>query len=155
MAGGRPSKYSMELVTDICRRIAEGQSLRKICAGPGMVHIDTVREWLLQKPEFSAQYARAREEQADLLADECIEIADDKSQDILDIKEGGDTRMITNSAAVQRAKLQVDARKWKAGQLAPKKWGQQNIKTELTGTDGKDLIINLNLNLKKVPGANG
>lgn len=120
-----------------------------------MVHIDTVREWLLQKPEFSAQYARAREEQADLLADECIEIADDKSQDILDIKEGGDTRMITNSAAVQRAKLQVDARKWKAGQLAPKKWGQQNIKTELTGTDGKDLIINLNLNLKKVPGANG
>ena len=154
MAGGRPSKYTDELVNEICRLISSGLSLRKICLQERMPTIECVRVWLLNKPQFSAQYARAREEQADLLADECIDIADDKSQDILDIKEGGDTRMITNSAAVQRAKLQVDARKWKASQMAPKKWGQQNIKTELTGADGKDLIVNLNLNLKKVPSAN-
>lgn len=136
------------MLKDICDKIAGGQSLRKICLLDGMPHIDTVREWLLKDAEFSAQYARAREEQADFYADEIVEIADDKSQDILEVGEGGDIRSLTNSAAVQRAKLQVDARKWKASQLAPKRWGQQNIKTELTGADGKDLIVNLNLGVK-------
>lgn len=135
MAGGRPPKKTSELMEQICSRIADGESLRKICVSIG-VNRETVRDWLNKDPQFSGQYARAREEQADLLADQCIEIADDKSQDILDIPDGGDTRLITNSAAVQRAKIQIDARRWKAGQLAPKKWGQQNSKTELVGDGG-------------------
>lgn len=146
---GRPSKFTEELALAICSIIASGESLRKLCQRPGMPHIDTVREWLIQKPLFSAQYARAREAQADLLADEIIEIADDKSQDILDIAEGGDSRMITNSAAVQRAKLQVDARKWKASQMAPKRWGQQQ--TQVTGPDGGALAIKLVIEERKLP----
>lgn len=137
---GRPSLYTEELATLICKRIADGESLRKICKDRNeMPAIDTVRIWLLKKPDFAAQYARAREEQADLYADECIEIADDKNGDILAIGEGGDSRMITNSANVQRAKLQVDARKWKASQMFPKKWGQQNVTNTLQGPEGKDL----------------
>lgn len=101
-----------------------------------MPSFDSVMTWLHKHPEFADQYAQARDKQAELLADECIEIADDDSQDILDVGVGGDMRSITNSAAVQRAKLRVDARKWKASQLAPKKWGQQQIKNEHTGAEG-------------------
>jgi len=123
-------------MTAICLRIAKGESLYKIAETEGMPGYSTVMAWLNQDKSFQEQYARAREAQADFLADQCIEIADDKSQDILDIPDGGDTRLITNSAAVQRAKIQIDARRWKAGQLAPKKWGQQNSKTELVGDGG-------------------
>lgn len=143
MAGGRPTKYSKQLGEVICNLLSDGESLRKICERPGMPNRETVRRWLIEHDEFSGHYARAREEQAASLADECLAIADDKSGDILDIPEGGDTRMITNSAAVQRAKLQVDARKWYASQVAPKRWGQQNIKQELTGKDGESLTVNL------------
>lgn len=145
---GRPSLYSEALVTTICNLIASGESLRKLCQRPGMPTTETIRAWLIEKPEFSAQYARAREAQADLLADEIIEIADDKSQDILDVGEGGDARSITNSAAVQRAKLQVDARKWKASQMAPKRWGQQSM--AVTGADGGPLIVKTVIETKKI-----
>jgi hypothetical protein len=145
---GRPSLYSDKLVETICNLIASGESLRKVCQRPGMPTCETIRVWLIEKPTFSAQYARAREAQADLLADEIIEIADDKSQDILDVGEGGDVRSITNSAAVQRAKLQVDARKWKAGQLAPKRWGQQSM--AVTGADGGPLIVKTIIETKKI-----
>lgn len=147
--GGRPSMYTQELAKSICDRLANGESLRTICKSEGMPTRETVRVWRNDNPDFSGQYARAREDQADFYADECIEIADDKSQDILDIKEGGDTRMITNSAAVQRAKLQCEMRKWKASQLAPKRWGQQNA--TVTGADGGAIAIKLTIEEKKLP----
>jgi Bacteriophage Sf6, terminase small subunit-like len=53
---------------------------------------------------------RAREEQADKLAGECLTIADEVEAD---------------SAQVAKARLQVDVRKWHAGKLAPKKYGDR------------------------------
>jgi len=49
-------------------------------------HLHTLRVWLRDKPEFTAQYARAREEQADFHADEIIEIAnttDDPQKEVV------------------------------------------------------------------------
>lgn len=109
---GRPSKYSQELVNEICRRIAEGESLRQICRDNDMPSAETVRVWLLEKEEFSAQYARAREAQADLLAEQTVEIADDP-------KSGVD------AVSVAHARLRIDARKWYAGKVAPKKYGDK------------------------------
>lgn len=82
-------------------------------------------------PEFQEQYARAKEEQADFLAEEMLEIADDKSDDLLDTEEG----QSANPVAVQRARLRVDARKWAAAKLKPKKYGD---KVDFT-TDGKQV----------------
>lgn len=115
---GRPSKYTQELADKICRLIAEGMSLRAICEDSTMPHRDTVASWLCEKPDFSDQYARAREDQADFYTDQIIEIADTVEPD---------------AASVAKAKLQIDARKWKASKLAPKKYGDK-VEQVLSGT---------------------
>src|SRR5436305_84253 len=80
---GRPSKYTEEIASTICRRLADGESLRGICADEAMPNKITVLRWLADpaKADFCAQYARAREAQADALVEECLEIADDGSND--------------------------------------------------------------------------
>lgn len=90
----------------ICERIASGQSLRAICAEEGMPDASTVTRWLADDAAFCTQYVRAREQQADFYADEIIEIADTE----------------TDAA---KARNRIEARKWKASKLQPKKYGDK------------------------------
>src|SRR4029077_4819395 len=106
---GRPTRYSPEWAEGFCALIAEGQSVAEICAGPDMPSQQSVYTWLKQDEDFLERYARAREAQADKLAKEILELSD-KIQD-------------DNPVKVQRARLQVDSRKWLAARLAPKKYG--------------------------------
>lgn len=133
MAGGRPPAYSDETRAEICRRIADGESLRSICASEGMPTKTTVLDWLFDDAVFSAQYARAREAQAEHMLDEIIEIADDSMLDTVIDPETGAER--TNHEVVARAKLRVDARKWAMSKMAPKKYGDK-IHQTLSGLDG-------------------
>lgn len=110
---GRPSKFSQDLAENICEQIANGKSLRAICAEDDMPSTTTVFKWLNENQDFSEQYARARDRQADHYFEEIVEIADSVEAE---------------SAAVAKARLQVDARKWTLSKLAPKKYGE---KTEL------------------------
>ena len=109
---GRPSTYSQEVVGAICERIALGESLRAICRDDAMPAMSTVFKWLTEQPTFSEQYARAREEQAESMADEIVSIAD-------------------NAEDAAKARLQIDARKWVASKLKPKKYGDKTT-AELT-----------------------
>ena len=84
------------------------------------------------RPEFSEQYARAREAQADKLAEEALQIADDGRSDTYLDAEGNEK---TNTEAIQRSKLRVDTRKWLASKMAPKKYGDK-VTQEHTGADG-------------------
>lgn len=119
---GRPSKYTDEVAMQICEQVAtSSKSLRTICIELD-VPIRTVLDWLAQNEVFSQHYARAKEEQADLLAEEIIEIADDSSQDTI-IDEFGKER--PNSEWMNRSRLRVDARKWVAAKLKPKKYGDK------------------------------
>jgi len=87
---GRPSGCTDELVFEICRRIAEGESLRKVCLDETMPAKSTVMGWLLdgKHKEFSDQYTRARDLQADKLFEEALEIADANEDDWIKT-EGG------------------------------------------------------------------
>jgi hypothetical protein len=58
--GGRPSTYTEAVAKEICRRLAGGQSLRSVCAAPGMPTFVTVFNWRRAHPEFLEQYARER-----------------------------------------------------------------------------------------------
>ena len=78
---GRPPLYTPELAEEICRRIAEGESLRQICSGDDMPGRETVRTWILNdagadpdKPGsgFSGQYARARVSSAESFEDRIL-----------------------------------------------------------------------------------
>lgn len=78
-----------------------------------MPEIRTVYDWLETSLRFDQRYRRARQDQADKLADEIISIADDQSLD-------------PNSRRVM-----VEARKWVASKLKPSTYGD---KIEVTGT---------------------
>ena len=82
----------------------------------------TVFKWLEVHKAFQHQYARAREAQADALADEILDIADESDNDIVTDGEGNER---TNHEAIARSRLRVDARKWLAGKLRPKVYGDK------------------------------
>lgn len=125
---GRMTEYSPEIADAICELIAEGKSIRTICKVDEMPAMSTIFKWLSEQSKFSEQYARAKEVQAECLADELVEIADDISNDVT-----GELEM-PNAVAVQRAKLRVDTRKWIASKLLAKKYGD---KLAHTGADGE------------------
>lgn len=113
--------YTVEMGNRICEEIALGKSLRAICKPEGMPAASTVCLWLTENPKFAEQYTRAREAQADYLAEETIEIADDSRQDYIQTENGP----VFNSEHVNRSRLRVDARKWFASKVAPKKYGDK------------------------------
>lgn len=129
----RPSKFTKKLAEEICVRIMDGESLRRICADENMPVRDTIYRWMLQFKSFSDQYARAREIQAETMADQIVDIADDGLNDTyIDPKTGA---TMVDHDVIQRSKLRVDARKWVASKLAPKKYGEKIVQ-EITGKDG-------------------
>lgn len=112
----RPSDFTQEMADHICERLSEGESLRSICRDAGFPDKATVFRWLIANKEFRDQYARARETQADAIADEILNIADEAED-------------------AAKARVQIDARKWLAGKLRPKVYGDK-ITQEQTGPDG-------------------
>ncbi len=120
---GRKTEYDPAIAAEICTRISCGESLRQICMEERMPVHSTVYLWLLQNKQFSDNYAKAREEQADTLADEIQAIADEPPAEIVDDK--GISR--TDSGWVTWQKNRIDARKWVASKLKPKKYGDRQI----------------------------
>jgi hypothetical protein len=83
----------------------------------------TIYLWLLQNKQFSDNYTRARDEQADTLADEIHALADEPPAEIVDDK--GISRVDGGWVTWQRNR--VDARKWVASKLKPKKYGERQV----------------------------
>lgn len=128
---GRKPVHGPEVRRHICEQIALGRSLTAICReDPGMPRLTSVFDWM-RDPEFSEQYARAHEAQADVLADEIVGIADDGRNDkMLD----DDGKPFTDHDVIARSRLRVDARKWVAAKLKPKVYGER-VLNQLTGAD--------------------
>lgn len=121
----RPTAYSAEIADAICERISLGESLRGICEAEDVPAQSTVFRWLGANKEFREQYARAREAQADALFDEILAIADTPQiGEKRKIKEDGGVEVSTGDM-IEHRRLQVDARKWMAGKLQPKKYGDK------------------------------
>jgi SpoVK/Ycf46/Vps4 family AAA+-type ATPase len=123
MPSGRPTgdDYTSEIAAAICERIVSGESLRSICRDDAMPAISTVFKWLAKHEDFVDLYARAREAQADTYADEITEIADDGSRDYVQTENGP----VIDHDHIARSRLRVDARKWIASKLKPRKYGDK------------------------------
>ena len=131
---GAPSKYTPELFDKICDTIAQSDlGLVYICEHNGL-SAKTFYEWIKDDVELRNKYARARELQADFLADQILNIADDGSNDFMKIVKGDMEYNVEDKEVTNRSRLRVDARKWIASKLAPKKYGDKmDVKAELTG----------------------
>jgi hypothetical protein len=110
---GRPSRFSDEIATEICERLADGQSLIDICKDENLPAERTIRKWLAEdRNGFVPQYVRAREAQVEHYIDEIVDIADSVAN-------------CTDSAIVHAARLAIDTRKWAAAKRLPKKYGDR------------------------------
>jgi hypothetical protein len=139
---GRPSLFATELGDEICNRIADGESLRAICAEVEMPDKATVFRWLSAEgnKDFRNQYIRAREAQADSLVDDILLIADDARNDWMKRNGENATGYQENGEALRRSALRIDARKWLAGKMAPKKYGDKTV-NEHHGPDGGPVTL--------------
>lgn len=124
MAGGRPTGYSDELGKLICERIATSTlGLKDLCRMyDDMPHRDTIYQWRYKHPQFADMYARAKLHQAELLAEEIIEISDDSSEDYTTDEFGNPA---PNKELIARSRLRVDTRKWLAAKLIPRTYGER------------------------------
>lgn len=130
-------KMTVELFKKICDELSINEiGLKKLCLNHNSSS-SAFFDLLKNKKELTEYYERARDLQADFLADQIIEIADDSSNDTITISKDGKEIEIENKEWVNRSKLRVDARKWIASKLKPKKYGDKidiEQKTELSGS---------------------
>lgn len=128
----RPGKYTPELADKVLERIAtSSDGLHLICKELG-ISTTLVFRWVADNEDFRDNYARAREAQADFLADEILSIADDGRQDTKTIMKAGELVKVEDTEWTNRSKLRVEARKWVASKLKPKKYGDK-LQTEHSG----------------------
>jgi hypothetical protein len=103
--------------------------------------MSTVFKWIRTIPEFSQQYDKAKAESADSLAEEILDIADDGTNDWMERNgKDGEKQTVFNTEHVQRSRLRVDARKWIASKLKPKKYGDKT-EVEHTGKVSLESLI--------------
>jgi hypothetical protein len=100
----------------IIEQLTSGKPLRQICREQG-IGKSAVYDWLDDDAELNGRFARARERGGHEIADECIEIADDKAEDPASRRVRVETRL----------KLLA---KWN-----PKMYGEKT-QTAITGADG-------------------
>lgn len=120
---GRPTTYTEQKGKDICKMLESGLTLTQITQLPDMPHISTVYDWQDAFPDFAESYARARSRQADTLASKVLDEA-------------------MNSHDAQIGRLRIDALKWTASKLAPKKYGD---KVEIESNANQNFKISFNV----------
>lgn len=132
-------KYTPQLRDKICARLAKGDSLRSICKDKDFPNRVTVHDWIMKnigevkneegeiiEEGMYYHYTRARQLGLDEMADEMLDIADDGTNDFVEVemKKGG-KRILADRELVQRSQLRVEARKWYLSKLAPRRYGHE------------------------------
>jgi hypothetical protein len=126
---GRKSTYTPEMADEICVWLSQGKTLAEFCAQNGKPGYSTVYAWLDDFPEFARNYARARDTGHDVIAEECIKIADEMPPPT---PHGS-----TDSGYVQWQKNRIWTRTQLLAKWNPKKYGEvKRSAMEVSGPNG-------------------
>lgn len=108
--------------------------MRSIGRDPAMPECRTLFRWLRTHDEFRQQYTLAKEESADAYSEDIVDIADNLTD--------AQGKLITeaDNVAVNHARLRIEARKWTASKLKPKKYGDK-VTQEHTGANGGAITL--------------
>jgi hypothetical protein len=87
-----------------------------------MPTFQTVFNWLDRYPPFFEQYTRARNTGLEVMAEHCLDIADDATNDWATDADGNP---VVDQEHINRSRLRVETRKWYLSKLAPKRYGDQ------------------------------
>jgi hypothetical protein len=118
MTLGRPKlPFDQDVADQICEAIASGSGLVPFLkANPHLPTYSTVMRWAREVPSFLEEYARARDDSADLDADRVADVAKRVEEGLID---------------PNAARVAIDAYKWSAGKRKPKRYGE---KVEIAST---------------------
>jgi hypothetical protein len=138
---GSGSKYTEELADRICDLVSNGVNLRKVCRMDGMPAWRTVYDWVVEKPDFAARLARAREMGYDSLAEEALEISNTPEIGTKKVYSSGadekkDSVTVTEEDMIAHRKLQIETRLKLLAVWDPKRYGNKMQ----VGGDGGDPI---------------
>lgn len=131
-----------QAIDELCQHIVSGGHLAGFARENGFAYVTMLR-WINSSADYVEMYARAREDRADVLADEIVAIADEDCTMIKADRHGskdddgnGNTEVVFDQTAVARNKLRVDARKWAASKLKPRTYGEKlEVEQRTTITD--------------------
>lgn len=139
--GRLPEVYSDETAAEILERIAEGESLTKICEDEHMPSRLTVWRWRRgdrgAPNTFGDDYALARIGQAEAYFDEVVALSDEIEQNPTHEKTGA-------------AKLRVDSRKWVLARMDPGKYGDRTAIALGGESPGKPIEVNSGPSLEDI-----
>ena len=127
---GRPSPYAdrrSEIMGSVCEQIAKGVTMADICRQAGMPDRQTIYEWSVADAEFALRIARARDDGADVIAEQSLAIVDAPPE------RGPDGKI--DAGSVAHAKLRAEHRLKLLAKWNPKKYGDK-IQAEHTGANG-------------------
>jgi len=127
---GRPSKYTPEIIAEICERLSNGEPLAAICRDPHIPDQSTVWDWSKEREDVSQAIARAREVGEDVIAAQVLEIIDRPAERVA--TKFGDQ---VDSGDVANRKLRAEYRLKLLAKWNPKRWGDRIDMT----TNGKEL----------------
>ena len=117
----KPERDKNAICQAVLQGMRDGLSAFKACQ-EAKVPQSTFNRWVDADAKLAEDYAHAREDLIERMANEVLELSDEDVGLQLDGKR--------DWAAVQKHKLQVDTRKWLLSKLAPKKYGD---KIEVSG----------------------
>ncbi len=110
--------------------IANGKSLKSwVEAAPDEIgkrySVDVIYRWLRENADFSAAYAIAREDRADTLVDEMLEIADNADDDPYIKYVDGKPYAAIDGTSIRRAEVMIKTRQWIAEKMRPATYGNK------------------------------
>ena len=124
--GRKPKLDPNEKLPLILARLELGEPLAVICRDDGMPSVVTVWRWEQESEETAKSIARARERGFDMIAADCLEIADDGTNDYIEKRrDDGSTYEAFDAEHVQRSKLRVDTRLKLLAKWDPKRYGDK------------------------------
>lgn len=138
---GRPAfKWTEEIENEIFGLLITGKSINSILGkdrANGLPGPDTFYKRLANDKDFSEKYARVAEIRERVIFEEILNIADTQEIGTIEtVKEWGVE--VKTADMIEHRRLQIDARKWMLGKMAPKKYGE---KLELAGDQSAPLTI--------------
>jgi hypothetical protein len=119
----------VEKYVEVIEKVSEGLSVVK--AIQGIMSHEAFYQGI-EKYNLVDRYTRARELRSERIFEDILAIADKANNDTYRDSDGVER---VNREVVDRAKIQIDARKWMLGKMQPKKYGD---KMDIT-SDGKTL----------------
>ncbi len=124
LVAGAPEAQPAAWLDDLCVWLSEGNTLREFCRQPGRPSNRTIYDKMLQDAEVASRVARARDVGYDVIADDCMRIADTQ---ILGrrTKRSDDGVEVVDEDALGHRKLQIETRLKLLACWNPKKYGNK------------------------------